>query len=385
MEFEGWKQRFESIGRLAGGVAHDFNNLLTVIGGNVSYVLSELGGDSELREPLQEVFEETGIAGRLTRQLLAFSRKQMIASRVLDLNEAIEQLRNMLQRLIGEDVEVRYELATDLGRVKMDPGQLEQILINLCVNARDAMPEGGTLTLTTSNASLDEDFCRSREALTPGQYVSLVVSDTGLGIDEQTQGRIFEPFFTTKERGKGTGLGLAMVHGALHQNHGTVTVESNTGFGTSFQLYFPRIAASAPSRPPAADTAMPRGSEILVVVEDEEAVRLMATRVLSRQGYQVYSYPSGPDALAELARIPGFIALLLTDVIMPAMNGRVLAERAQELLPGLKVLYTSGYTDDVIAPHGMLEPGTRFLPKPYSVSELAQRVRQILDELLQVR
>jgi two-component system cell cycle sensor histidine kinase/response regulator CckA len=372
-------QKMEAVGRLAGGVAHDFNNLLTVITSYSALMLEDLEPTDPRREDLNEILRAaTGAAG-LTRQLLAFSRQQVLEPRILDLNDVVGAAGKMLQRLIGEDVELVTVLAPDLGWVKADPGQIEQVIMNLAVNARDAMPDGGKLTIETSNTELDESYVRQHPPVSPGAYVQLSVSDTGIGMDEATRARLFEPFFTTKEKGRGTGLGLATVYGIVKQSAGSIWVYSEPGHGTVFKIYLPRVHEG----PVAAQPAVPpevRGSETVVVAEDAEGVRAVVQTVLRRNGYTVLPAPDGQTALDLVATHPEPIHLLITDVIMPGMSGRQLADRLREIRPGLKVLFVSGYTDDAIIRHGMLEPGIAFLQKPFTPESLSRKVREVLDQ-----
>ncbi|MDH5675564.1 MAG: PAS domain S-box protein [Myxococcales bacterium] len=373
-------QKMESVGRLAGGVAHDFNNALTVISGYTELALAELPNTDNLNEYLTEIQQASHTAASLTEQLLAFSRKQIIAPRVLDLNETLAKMEPMLARIIGEDVQLEVILSEDLGHVRMDPGQAEQVILNLAVNARDAMPDGGKLTLEATNVSLDEAYSARHVGVQPGRYVVLAVSDDGGGMSEEVRKQIFEPFFTTKEAGKGTGLGLAMVYGAVRQNGGNVEVYSEVGRGTTFKLYWPRVDASADEVEATTFATLPRGSETLILVEDEARVRRVAKLMLERQGYTVHAFESGPAALQGLTSIDEPVHMLLTDVIMPEMNGQVLSQRVLELRPDLKVLFASGYTANVIVHHGILKDGVEFLAKPYTHAALAQRVREVLDK-----
>jgi two-component system, cell cycle sensor histidine kinase and response regulator CckA len=371
-------QRLESIGRLAGGVAHDFNNLLTVIGGNLSLAMSNMRAEDPGRDYLVEAMQAADSAANLTRQLLTFSRKQVIDPRVVDLNGVVRELEKMLRRLIGEDVDLQVALAEGLGRTRVDVGLFEQVLVNLAVNARDAMPDGGQLTIETSNVTIDEAYCRSHVDARPGRYVMLAVSDSGIGMDASVKGHVFEPFFTTKEQGKGTGLGLAMVYGAVAQHGGHVEVYSEPGRGATFKVYLPRVDEAA-GEMPAAPGRAPRGDETVWLVEDAEALRVLATKLLERQGYRVHPFGSGDEALGALPSFVGPIHLLLTDVVMPGINGRALAEQMGAARPGLKVLFTSGYTENVVVHHGVLKKGIHFLPKPYTPEALAVRVRRVLD------
>ncbi len=368
-------QKMEAVGQLAGGIAHDFNNLLTAIGGNAAVAQTEPGVPEPARTMMGEISQAVASAANLTRQLLSFSRQQVIAPRVLNLNDVILQLQPLLRRLLGEQLELRNALAADLGQVRIDPGQLEQVVVNLAVNARDAMMGGGTLTVESANVRLGQDYVRSHPLAPPGDYVLLAVSDNGAGMTAETRARIFEPFFTTKEPGRGTGLGLAVVYGVVKQHGGMVEVYSELGHGTTFKIYWPRVDAPPEAWvEPAGE--LRGGTESVLLVEDDAAVRTPALRMLKRLGYEAMSHASGAEALAAL---PGRIDLLITDVVMPGMNGRELAERLARLRPGLRVLYASGYTQNVIAHHGVLEPGIEFLAKPYSLDSLARRVREVLE------
>jgi two-component system, cell cycle sensor histidine kinase and response regulator CckA len=373
-------QKMEAIGHLAGGIAHDFNNLLTAIGGNASLALTDVEPDAPLHTLLTEITTAVDSAANLTRQLLTFSRQQIISPKVLSLNDVVTHIKNMLRRLLGEDLELVTRLAPELGHVRIDVSQVEQILVNLAVNARDAMPDGGRLTVETRNIELDEDYCLEHGQAMPGHYVMLAVSDNGTGMTRETMLHIFEPFFTTKEQGKGTGLGLAMVYGAVRQNDGLVDVYSELGQGTTFKIYLPCVDAPAePIRPNVARSLAP-GRETIILVEDEPMVRALAQRVLVRQGYRVHAFSSGDAALADLPRLVDGFDLIVTDVVMPGLNGRVFAERARALRPAAKVIFTSGYTQNVIAYHGVLDAGIEFLPKPYTVAMLVSRVREVLDQ-----
>jgi PAS domain S-box-containing protein len=373
-------QKMESVGRLAGGVAHDFNNLLTAISGNVELALLDLRPADPLYELLIEVHRAADSAANLTRQLLAFSRKQVIDPRVVNLNGIVDELQKMLKRLMREDVDVHVRLDPGLWQTKVDRGQLEQVLVNLAVNARDAMPHGGTLTLETGNATLDEAYTRTRSYVIPGEYVMLAVTDTGTGMDEQAKAHLFEPFFTTKEHGKGTGLGLAMVYGAVKQNRGSIEVESEPGRGTTFRIYLPRVVAAPDPLPvPSPTMRLPGGTETILLVEDEEKVRAVAVGLLRRLGYTVIASSCATEALSAVRELTGPLHLLVTDVVLPGMNGRILAQQVEALRPGTKVLYTSGYSEDVVIHHGVLDPGIEFVPKPYSIDLLARRVREVLD------
>jgi two-component system cell cycle sensor histidine kinase/response regulator CckA len=375
-------QRMEAVGRLAGGVAHDFNNLLTVITGFGDLALRQLRPGDPMRPDLEEVVRAGERAASLTRQLLAFSRRQMLEPRVLDLNAVVIDLNRMLERLIGEDVELVLRLDESLRSVRADPGQIEQVIANLAVNARDAMPEGGTLTVTTSVVELGAHTARARGLEGAGEYVSLSVSDTGVGMDAETLTHIFEPFFTTKEVGKGTGLGLATVYGIVIQSGGALVVESEPNRGTTFTIFLPAYEGQVEARESTAfESRVPRGSETILVAEDERSVRKLATEVLKSAGYRVLEAENAGDALLVSEAYDGPIDLLLTDVVMPKMSGRKLAERLVSERPSMKVLYMSGYTEDAILQHGVSEERTAFLPKPFAPEELGRRVREVLDDI----
>jgi signal transduction histidine kinase/CheY-like chemotaxis protein len=359
-------QKLESIGRLAGGVAHDFNNLLTAITSNLEIALQDSAPGDPRVELLTEAAAAAGSAAQVTGQLLTFSRRQVIAPEVLDLNDVIARVRGMLQRLIGEDVRLLVVPQQPLGRVRIDPMQLEQILINLAVNARDAMPGGGLLTIETADLTRD------------GEFVMVAVSDRGKGLSADDKAHLFEPFYTTKSIGRGTGLGLPMVYGAVRQNGGTIEVQSEEGTGTTFRIYLPRVDEDLPAPKPA--PARPAGGgETIVMVEDQEIVRTVTTRLLRRWGYIVHPFETAEDALVALDAMEEPIHLLITDVVLPNMNGRVLAEHVRVGRPGISVLFSSGYPRDVIAHHGVLEPGIEFLAKPYAGDALAARIRALLD------
>jgi PAS domain S-box-containing protein len=373
-------QKMEAVGRLAGGVAHDFNNLLTVITSYSTLLLDDMGAADSRREDLEEIRKAaTGAAG-LTRQLLAFSRQQVLEPKVLDLNAVVAGAGKMLQRLIGEDVALVTVLAPDLGSVKADPGQIEQVIMNLAVNARDAMPDGGKLTIETVNVELGDAYTQEHRPVSPGPYVLLSVSDTGTGMDESTKAHLFEPFFTTKEKGKGTGLGLATVYGIVKQSGGFIWVYSEPGHGTTFKMYLPRVNEPAMDLHQGQTPESVRGTETILLAEDAAGVRAVAREVLKRNGYAVIEAADGQAALALAAAHAGPIHLLVTDVIMPEMSGRQLADRLREGRPELKVLFVSGYTDDAIVRHGILEPGIAFLQKPFTPESLARKVRAVLDE-----
>jgi two-component system cell cycle sensor histidine kinase/response regulator CckA len=372
-------QKMEAVGRLAGGIAHDFNNLLTVIIGRSELVLAHLPSGDERRQDLELIQTTAHRAAALTEQLLAFSRRQLLQPMVIDLHMVIGNVVPMLRRLISEDIAI-HTVAGATGRVKVDPGQIEQVLVNLAVNARDAMPQGGRLVISTANAVLDEDAVGRIGGILPGPYLILSVADTGLGMDDETRPRVFEPFFTTKPQGKGTGLGLSMVYGIVQQHGGTIRVESAPGQGATFTLYLPRVddPVSEVESSVASDAAG-RGSETILVVEDETPVRALVAEMLQASGYTVLM-AADPAAALELSdRHPGPIHLLLTDVVMPEMSGPELRQRLKSLRPRTRVLYMSGYTDEALGRHGVLEPGTFLLQKPFSIGALGQKVREVLD------
>ena len=373
-------QKMEAVGRLAGGVAHDFNNLLTIINGYSEMVMERLDFNDPVRGYLEQIKKAGDRAASLTRQLLAFSRQQVLAPRVLDLNALVADVEKMLRRMIGEDISLTISLGSPLGQVKADPGQIEQILMNLAVNARDAMPEGGKLAIETANIELDDAYADRRGVVPPGFYVLLAVSDTGIGMDWETQAHIFEPFFTTKEKGKGTGLGLATVYGIVKQSGGYIWVYSEPGQGTTFKIYLPRVDEPTESlQPSEAAGRSAGGSETILLVEDEEAVRGLTTKILHDLGYKVLESTSPEDALQIGERHHEPIHLLLTDVVLPGMSGRKVAEHLAFLRPGMKLLYMSGYTDNAIIHHGVLEASTAFLQKPFTPATLARKVREVLD------
>jgi PAS domain S-box-containing protein len=375
-------QKMEAVGRLAGGIAHDFNNLLMVISGYSEFLLDRLGPEPALRAPAQEIANAAGRATSLTRQLLAFSRKQMLAPKILDLNGVVTENLKMLTRVIGEDIDLVMVPAAGLGAVRADAGQIEQVIMNLAVNARDAMPSGGKLTIETSNVSIDEDHARVHPPLSPGNYVMLAISDTGAGMDSETQSRIFEPFFTTKGP-KGTGLGLSTVYGIVKQSGGYIWVSSETGKGTTFKVYLPRVAelaqTAAQVTAPAESVAPEPGTETVLLVEDEANLRYLARQFLEKQGYRVIDAADGAVAMQIAVAHEGVIHLLLTDVIMPGMNGRELAQHISEIRPNVKVLYMSGYTENVIGRNGTLDAGVRLLQKPFTLRDLKSKVREVLD------
>ncbi len=372
-------QKMESLGRLAGGIAHDFNNLLTVIKGYLAVAQLSLPPGASVRDELRQVDRAADSAAALTHQLLAVSRRQVITPVALDLNQVVRRIHEMLVRVLGEDISLVLDTAPDLRVVRFDPTQVEQILLNLAVNARDAMPDGGRLTIETANVQLDADYARTHVGVTPGEYVLLAVSDTGVGMTADVREHAFEPFFTTKSVGRGSGLGLAMIHGAVAQNGGRIELYSEPGHGTAFKIYLPVAHEAAPAPRSLPVAGVPRGRETVLLVEDDAGVRSLARRLLEQLGYQVHDQPSGTAALAWLTDAAPRIDLLLTDVIMPGMNGRELADKVRARRPDVKVLFVSGYTANVIVHHGVLDAEVEFLAKPYTLESLARRVREVLD------
>jgi signal transduction histidine kinase len=373
-------QKMEAMGRLAGGVAHDFNNLLTAITGNLSLAIMDVNGQHAVLEYLGDANQAAYSAADLTKQLLAFSRKQIIEPRVFELNDAIYSMHKLLSRTIGEDIELKACPKSELAPVKIDPGQLEQVLVNLAINARDAMPNGGNLTLETANVVLDEHYCRTHPEVTPGEYVMLAVSDSGCGMSFEVSCRCLEPFFTTKEKDKGTGLGLSTVYGIVKQAHGSIEIYSEPGRGTTVKIYLPRVNEKTEHFKLATQAqTLPRGVETVLLVEDDVEVRNVALRVLRRLGYNVLHFTNAEQALSAARDYPNEIHLLLTDVVMPRMNGRQLAEQLRALRPQMRVLYTSGYTENVVVHHGVLDSGIFFIGKPYAAKQLATKVREVLD------
>jgi two-component system cell cycle sensor histidine kinase/response regulator CckA len=373
-------QKMEAVGRLAGGIAHDFNNLLTTIIGYTELATGRMKPEDPSRTDLSEIDKAAHRAADLTRQLLAFSRKQVLQLRVIDLNQVVSDTNKMLRRLIGEDVELVTSLEERLSSVRADTGQIEQVLLNLAVNSRDAMPKGGKLTIETSEVDLDESYSAFHFDVPAGRYVLLAVSDTGTGMDAATLSHVFEPFFTTKEAGKGTGLGLSTVYGVVKQSGGHVTVYSEPGVGTTFKIYLPRVeGVPEKDRASSVNAALVGGTETVLVVEDEDAVRRLTCRSLEAQGYVVLPAASARQALFLCGKHAGEIHLLITDVVMPGVSGRELARSAAVLRPRMKVLFMSGYTDDAIVQHGVLAAGAFFLQKPFTPRSLAQKVREVLD------
>jgi len=376
-------QKMEAVGRLAGGIAHDFNNLLMVISGYSEFLLGQIGDDPGMRGHAQEIANAAARATSLTRQLLAFSRKQMLDPRIVDLNGVVAENVKMLTRVIGEDIDLVMVPGPDIGAVKADPGQIEQVIMNLAVNARDAMPQGGRLTIETANVTLDANYARFHAPVKPGDYVMLAISDTGVGMDADTQAHIFEPFYTTKGL-KGTGLGLSTVYGIVKQSEGYIWVYSETGKGTSFKIYLPRFSATGetlatqPALAADADQPIP-GHETILLVEDEENLRRLARQYLENQGYNVIDAPDGATAIQISQAHKGPIHLLLTDVIMPGMNGRELANKVSPTRPDMRVLYMSGYTENHIGHNGTLDEGITLLQKPFTLPALKAKVREMLD------
>ena len=370
-------QKMEAVGRLAGGVAHDFNNMLTVISGYSRMLLDELPLLDPLREYAEETLKAAEKASALTGQLLAFSRRQIMQPRVINVNHVLTQAEKMLRRLIGEDVELVLALEAEVGSIKADPGHVEQAIMNLAVNARDAMPFGGHLTIETANIRLDEDYARSHMGVAPGEFVMIAVTDSGTGMDAATRARIFEPFFTTKEKGKGTGLGLATVYGIVKQTGGDIWVYSEPGRGSTFKLYFPRVDDAQTEQ--VEEFEEPEGRmETILVVEDEKSVRDLTVKMLRRLGYDILTASSGAEAIQIVESHAGTISLLLTDVVMPNMSGRQLADQITRSRPDMKVLFLSGYTEEAIVNHGVLEDGVEFLPKPFTREVLGKKVREVL-------
>jgi signal transduction histidine kinase/CheY-like chemotaxis protein len=374
-------QKMEAVGRLAAGVAHDFNNLLTIVIGYSDLALQRLSAGNRMRPPLEEIKRAGERAAWLTRQLLAFSRKQMLQPQILDLSSLLTNVEQMLQRVIGEDIELVMHLPPGLGRVKADPGQVEQVIMNLAVNARDAMPQGGQLTVEAANVELDSRYANRHQSVVPGHYVMVAMTDTGIGMDAKTQAHIFEPFFTTKEPSKGTGLGLSTVYGIVKQSGGNIWVYSEPGKGTTFKVYLPRIdqpvEGIAPGEPDVAELS--QGSETILLVEDEKAVRCLAREVLECRGFHVLESEGVVEALRVGERHKEHIHLLLTDVVMPEMSGRELAGHLAPLHPEMKVLYMSGYADNAVVHNGLLAPGTALLQKPFTAQALTRKVREVLD------
>jgi two-component system cell cycle sensor histidine kinase/response regulator CckA len=374
-------QKVEAIGRLAGGIAHDFNNLLTIIKGYSQLSCIELKEGDTLRGNIDEIQKAAERAASLTRQLLAFSRRQVMEMKVVDLNTLLRDLEKMLRRVIGEDIEMVIQTAGDLGGVRADVGQIEQVIMNLVVNAKDAMPSGGKLTIETANEELDESYARSHLDVKPSPYVMFSVSDTGMGMTPEVRDQIFEPFFTTKEKGKGTGLGLSTAYGIVKQSKGHIWVYSVQGRGTTFKIYLPRVDEPLEEiRKEVLKKELPRGNETILIVEDEEEVRKLAGKILERQGYKILETFNGDDALVACERSRSPIHLMLADVVMPGMSGSELAKLLKPLYPEIKILYMSGYTDDSIVRHGVLEKGVNYIQKPFTMEGLARKVREVLEQ-----
>jgi nitrogen-specific signal transduction histidine kinase/ActR/RegA family two-component response regulator len=374
-------QKLKAVGQLAGGVAHDFNNILGIIQGYSESLLEKMPRDSKLRESVDEILQASKHATALTRQLLAFSRKQVIQPQTLELNECVAQITKMLRRLIGEDVELAILPGTGLGRIKADPNQLEQVILNLAVNARDAMPKGGKLTIETGNVYLHEQYAATYAPVPPGRYVMLAVSDNGTGMSAETRAHIFDPFFTTKDKGKGTGLGLATVHGIVHQAGGYIRVDSELGAGSSFRVFFPRVDEEmpAPLEAPAGEGKILRGSETVLLLEDEPSFRKMIAEFLERTGYTVLAAESASEATRIAQLHPSAIHLMLTDVVMPEINGPQLARFLAVLRPDMRVLFMSGYTDGALEQKEILSKGVAFVQKPFAWSTLALKIRETLE------
>src|ERR1035441_3088967 len=373
-------QKMEAVGRLAGGVAHDFNNMLTVIGGYNRMILDELSTLDPLRGYSEEILKAADRAGALTNQLLAFSRRQIMQPRIINVNDVISQTESMLRRLIGEDIQLVISLGADAGNIKTDPHHIEQAIVNLAVNARDAMPGGGRIIIETGNVQIDETYAKTHMGVKPGEFVMIAVSDTGHGMDSATRQNIFEPFFTTKPRGKGTGLGLATVYGMVKQSGGDIWVYSEPGQGTTFKLYFPRVAEPvSPGGFEEPEHARRDAAETLLLVEDETQVRELEVRMLTQLGYQVLAAANGEEALEVSRAHQGKISLLVTDVVMPNMSGKQVAEYLLLRRPDLRVLYLSGYTANTIGHHGVLDSSVDFLTKPFTREALARKIREILS------
>jgi CheY-like chemotaxis protein len=370
----------DSVGRLAGGVAHDFNNMLTVIRGNVALALEQIDSTQLIYADLIEIRKAADRSADLTRQLLAFARKQVVAPKVLNLNDTVVGIIKMLQRLIGEDISLQWLPEANLWPVKVDPSQIDQILANLCINARDAIAGVGNIAIETRNSTLDEGYCAAHAGFVPGDYVRISVSDNGRGIDKETLPNIFEPFFTTKGIGEGTGLGLATVYGAVKQNNGFINVYSEPGTGTTFTIYLPRHSGGAEEEQEEGIAGqMVRGKETVLLVEDEPAILKLTERILTRAGYTVLPARTPGEAMRLASEHVSPIDLLITDVVMPEMNGRDLAKNLLSFYPGLKLLFMSGYTANIIVHQGVLDPGVNFIQKPFSIDDLATKVRDVLD------
>lgn len=373
-------QKLEAVGRLAGGVAHDFNNILSVIMGYCDLIFNHIGCDNQLTEKVEQIYKCSERASKLTGQLLAFSRKQVMEPQIINLNQVVINLESMLHRLIGEDIRLSVITTQGLPNIKADPGQLEQVIVNLVVNARDAMPDGGCLTIETSEIELDESYAGKHISSVPGKHVMLAVTDTGSGMDDETKEHIFEPFFTTKEKGKGTGLGLSTVYGIIKQSGGTIWCYSELNKGTSFKIYLPVSAQSPVESAPKTDNHDIRtGSETILLAEDDDSIRKISQEMLKIAGYNVITAANGEEALLVSDKYTDKIDLLITDVVMTGISGKQLSEKLLLAIPDLKILYTSGYTDNVIIKHGVLEKRVPFLQKPYNMALLTKKVREVLD------
>jgi two-component system cell cycle sensor histidine kinase/response regulator CckA len=372
-------QKMEAVGRLAGGMAHDFNNLMNVVIGYSEMLLHKAASDDPGRQGLESILDAGERAATLTRQLLAFSRKQIIEPKILDMSAVITDMERILRRIIGEDIELISKGTPGIGRVRADLGMIEQVIMNLAVNARDAMPDGGKLTIETANVEFDEHYVQTHQGSRPGSYVMLAISDTGMGMTPEVKARIFEPFFTTKEMGKGTGLGLSTVFGIVKQHNGYIMAYSEPGNGASFKIYLPRVEEELESEGRKVPQRATGGKETILIVEDDEGLRTMAGMMLEDLGYTVLSCPSGEEALARLTAYEGGVELLFTDVVMPGMNGKSLAEEVRSLRPEVKVLYTSGYPDNDIEHRGVLDPAALFIQKPFTSAALGAKIRKALN------
>jgi nitrogen-specific signal transduction histidine kinase/ActR/RegA family two-component response regulator len=372
-------QKMEAVGMLAGGVAHDFNNLLTIITGYSQLILNNLRPNDPNRHSAEQIMKAGERAAALTKQLLAFSRRQVLQPRVIDLNKLVSGLTIMLQRLIGEDIDLRLVLQPELGTVSADPGQIEQVIMNLVVNARDAMPKGGVLTIETNHVPLDEHYTNRHISVKPGAYIMLAVSDNGGGMDSATQARLFEPFFTTKSAGRGTGLGLSTVFGIVKQSGGSVDVYSEVGRGTTVKVYLPRVDQPVVVEPEKKARPAVRGAETILVVEDDEMVRTLVRETLEREGYKLLEAPGPLEARSVADTFRGPIQLMITDVVMPKVSGRELATQMNKARPDMKILYMSGYTDNAVLASGILQKEVAFLQKPFTPAALSEKVREVLE------
>lgn len=374
-------QRLEAIGKLAGGIAHDFNNILTVIQGSASFLLSNLPTSDSNYETADQIFKAAERAEALTRQLLAFGRRQMLQPKILDINKLILSFRRKIDLLVGTGIKIKHNLKSEPGNVKADPSQMEEVIVNLVINARDAMPGGGQLIIETRNVILDDDYVKRRPLVQPGPYVMLAISDTGTGMDENTQTRIFEPFYSTKEKGKGTGLGLATVYGIIKQSGGFIWVYSEKGHGTTFKIYLPRVdEVTIHEAPPVSTDQRLRGSETILVVDDESDVRSLVSEMLRFYGYRVMEAPNASNAILIMERHQDDVDLVLTDIVMPQMNGFELVDKLCPVYPKLKVVFMSGFTDTVTADHPRLDKGKNFVQKPFGANVLIQKIREVLDD-----